>query len=277
MSKNIDKPLISILMAAYNSEKYIEEAIQSVINQTYKNWELIICDDCSLDNTFTICESYHVKDSRIKVIKNNDNMGQAQARNNAFLVSTGEYITILDSDDTIDKHKLEKQLYFLLNNKCDLVGSNATMFNEKDGVYGYIKKTYMPNPFDIICNNGYVYASIMCTRNSFQKAGMYTVSPITQTGEDFDLICKMYELDYIGYNLQEFLYNYRVSRENYNRRKYICYYHEFQVAFSFVKRGWFNLFSIQKWKIIYIFSPLIKGLIPKKIMKIYHKKRMKIK
>ena len=94
-------PLVSVLMTAYNRDKYIAEAIESVLNSTYTNFELIIVDDCSTDETFAIASSYLGKDERIKVFKNEYNLGQFANRNKAIEIAKGEYIKFLDSDDKI--------------------------------------------------------------------------------------------------------------------------------------------------------------------------------
>ncbi len=96
-----NKPLISVLMTVYNRDKYIAEAIESVIDSTYQNWELIITDNCSTDKSYEIAEKFEKKDSRIKVFKNEKNLGQFPNRNRAVTHAKGKYIKYLDSDDTI--------------------------------------------------------------------------------------------------------------------------------------------------------------------------------
>jgi glycosyltransferase involved in cell wall biosynthesis len=98
---NKDMPLVSVLMTAYNREDYISEAIESVLASTYKNFELIIVDDCSTDNTLAIAESYKKKDARIKVYLNEKNLKDYPNRNRAASYAMGKYIKYLDSDDTI--------------------------------------------------------------------------------------------------------------------------------------------------------------------------------
>lgn len=100
MNKDVENsPLVSVLMTAYNREKYIAEAIESVLASTYKNFELIIVDDCSVDNTVKIARSYEAKDDRIKVYVNEKNLGQFPNRNRALSFARGEYIKYFDSDD----------------------------------------------------------------------------------------------------------------------------------------------------------------------------------
>ena len=102
-----DPPLISILMTSYNREDFISEAIESVLNSTYKNFELIIVDDCSSDNTLQIAKNYANKDQRIRVYLNEKNIGDYPNRNKAASYAKGKYIKYLDADDTIYSWAIE--------------------------------------------------------------------------------------------------------------------------------------------------------------------------
>jgi teichuronic acid biosynthesis glycosyltransferase TuaG len=102
--------LVSIITPTYNSSKYIEDTIKSIISQTYQNWELIITDDFSTDNTVSIVNNFIQTDSRIKLFELKNNLGSASARNNSIKFSKGFYIAFCDSDDTWDSHKLEKHI-----------------------------------------------------------------------------------------------------------------------------------------------------------------------
>jgi glycosyltransferase involved in cell wall biosynthesis len=108
--------LVSIIMPSYNTAQYIVETIQSVINQTYQNWELIIVDDCSTDDTDIVVGK--IKDPRIKYIKNQRNSGAAVSRNRALRMANGRWVAFLDSDDLWKPEKLEKQICFMTKKKC---------------------------------------------------------------------------------------------------------------------------------------------------------------
>lgn len=110
---NMENGLVSVIMPSWNTGKFIAESIQSVINQTYKNWELIIVDDCSTDNTDEIVGKF--TDIRIKYLKNEKNSGAALTRNRALREAKGEWIAFLDSDDLWKPEKLEHQLKFMKN------------------------------------------------------------------------------------------------------------------------------------------------------------------
>src|SRR5699024_7716859 len=106
-------PLISVITPAYNAEKFIHETIESVLAQTYTNWEMIIVDDCSSDKTADIVKSYEQEDSRIKLFQLEQNSGSAVARNTAMRNAGGKYIAFLDSDNLWYPEKLDKQLHFM--------------------------------------------------------------------------------------------------------------------------------------------------------------------
>lgn len=115
--------LISIITPLYNAEKYIEETINSVLNQTHKNWEMIIVDDCSKDNSLILAKKFESKDNRIKVFSLTNNGGSAVARNYGLKQAKGRYITFLDADDLLDINYLESQLMFIKDTNAAVVSS----------------------------------------------------------------------------------------------------------------------------------------------------------
>ena len=130
--------LISIILPCYNSEKYIHNAIESVLNQTYNNWELIIVDDYSIDNTVKLIDKYYTKDNRIKLVKNNMNYGTYYSLNEGLKISKGDYITKIDSDDIYDKNKLKKQLDFCIRNNIEGCTCNIVQKYYKRGILSFI-------------------------------------------------------------------------------------------------------------------------------------------
>jgi len=126
-----DPVLVSVLMTAYNREKYIAESIESVIASTYKNFELIISDDCSNDNTVSIARSYEAKDSRIKVYVNDKNLGDYKNRNKAASYAIGKYIKYLDSDDIFYPWGLQAMVYCMEENPSAALGLATHSFIHK--------------------------------------------------------------------------------------------------------------------------------------------------
>ena len=122
--------LISIIMAAYNAEKTIKVAIDSVLNQTYKNWELIIINDCSKDNTSGIISAFAKNDNRIKVINNLINSGASQTRHNGLIEAKGKWVAVLDSDDMWTQDKLEKQIELQLKTGAEILFTGSAFMND---------------------------------------------------------------------------------------------------------------------------------------------------
>ena len=128
---NMETPLVSIITPSYNSEQFITETIQSVQNQTYQNWEMIIIDDCSTDQTANSIESFANKDSRIHLFQLKKNSGAGIARELALSKANGDYISFLDADDLWKPSKLEKQLQFLKDNKLHFTFSFYDCIDEE--------------------------------------------------------------------------------------------------------------------------------------------------
>lgn len=126
--------LVSIIMPSYNSSKYISQSIESVIAQNYTNWELLITDDCSSDNTREIVKSYIEKDNRIKLFCLEQNSGAGVARNNSIKEAKGRFIAFLDSDDRWKPNKLEVQIRFMLDNGYELTYSSYDVCNQSGNI-----------------------------------------------------------------------------------------------------------------------------------------------
>lgn len=135
----LDLPLVSIVMPAYNAEETLAASINSVLAQTYLNWQLIIVDDCSIDNTAKIATKYKDMDSRIVFVETQNNNGVAKARNRAIQLAEGRFIAFLDSDDIWFPEKLSHQVWFMLENELPFTYCAYSLFGES-------KKDYVFNP-----------------------------------------------------------------------------------------------------------------------------------
>ncbi len=136
--QNISEDLVSIIMPAYNCGDYIGIALDSVIAQTYQNWEVIVVDDCSTDNTAEIVKNYMSKDPRIKYYRLDKNSGAAVARNKAIELARGKYIAFLDSDDVWFPEKLSKQIGFMSQHGYTFTCTSYTKIDEQGN---YLNRT----------------------------------------------------------------------------------------------------------------------------------------
>lgn len=170
MSENINNSLVSVILPVYNGEKYIAQSVDSILNQTYNNIELIIVDDGSSDNTLKIINSYS-SDPRVIIITR-ENKGLVHSLNEAIDISRGRYIARMDADDIASVDRIEKQIYFLNNNiDVAIVGSRVILINENDEEIG---RCYRPLSLDAIkCHFYYgsplVHPTVMYNLNILSK------------------------------------------------------------------------------------------------------------
>ena len=133
-----DLGLVSIITPSYNCASFIRETIESIKTQTYKNWELIITDDCSTDNSCEIISEYVAKDPRIKLFHLDKNSGAGVARNNSIKEATGRFVAFCDSDDRWYPEKLEKQLAYMQAKDCAMSHTSYMTCSENDNITGII-------------------------------------------------------------------------------------------------------------------------------------------
>ena len=154
---------VSIIIPIYNSNKYLKECLDSIINQTYSNLEIILIDDGSKDNSFDICEEYAKKDKRI-ILKKKNNEGVSATRNLGIEICTGKYILFIDSDDYCNENMIEKILYNSQKNDLIICGYNKIYKNKK---VHYIVKNKEKNIEDMVINDesvgGYLWNKLFKT------------------------------------------------------------------------------------------------------------------
>ena len=203
--------LISIIMPAYNSENTISESIQSVLNQTYKNFELIVINDSSLDNTKKIIETFIHLDNRIKFIDKIVNEGVASARNIGLDHASGDFVAFLDSDDKWKENKLEKQLYiFTKHTDIDVIYSAYYRFNSS-GISKVVKVSNFLNKKKLLKGNP--IGNLTAIYN-FQKFPTIRQKKIGH--EDYLFWLEIFESskDVKGFGIQEPLAYYRVAENS---------------------------------------------------------------
>lgn len=171
--------LVSIIMPSYNTGKFIQETIDSVINQTYDNWELIIVDDCSSDNTDEIVKS--IKDGRIVYLKNKKNSGAAISRNKALKMAKGKWVAFLDSDDLWKKDKLEKQIEFMKNNNYHFSYTNYIEIDEESKPNG--KRITGPTRITEKGMTNYCWPGCLTVMYDAEKIGLIQIEDIKKNND----------------------------------------------------------------------------------------------
>ena len=152
-------PLVSVVMSTYNSDKSLKKSINSILQQTYEPIELLICDDGSQDSTSKILEQYADSDSRIKLIKNNKNIGLTKSLNKLISISSGQFIARQDSDDYSDLNRLSIQVKFLINSKYDAVVSRGQIQNSKKTIPRF--SYFLPYKLVIKYKNPFLHGTLL--------------------------------------------------------------------------------------------------------------------
>ena len=209
-------PLVSIIMPAYNGAKWIKKAISSVLAQSFAEFEFIIINDDSSDNTEEIVTAFTKYDKRIKYIKNERNLGVQKTRNIALDMASGEYIAEIDQDDEwLDNDKLKKQIKFLDNNKdYVLIGTGVIVVDEGGSEIAryFMPETDLEIRKKILRANCFIHSSVLYRTKAVKEIGGYTV---TKMSEDHDLWLRLGRIGKFM-NLQEYAVQYRFSVGGYN-------------------------------------------------------------
>jgi glycosyltransferase involved in cell wall biosynthesis len=220
MDQNLNNPKVSVVTVTFNRQDFIREAIESVLAQSFTNWELIIVDDASTDNTKSVVDEYIAKDSRIRYFKNEKNLGIAKTRNKGLELARGEYIAPLDSDDVwLDKNKLQKQVEFLdINQDYALLGGGIMHIDAKSK---NIKKVLYPVYDSTIRNiilqfNPFPQSSLLYRKKVALECGGYSEN--YKICDDYDLWLKM-GLKHKFTNIPQVLAGYRVHGTNITHTK----------------------------------------------------------
>lgn len=210
-------PKVSVIMSVYNGKSYLPEAIESILHQTFDDFEFIIVDDGSTDGSSGIPDSYSKKDSRIKIIRNNRNIGLTRSLNNALRTASGEYIARMDADDISSRDRLEKQVAFLDGNpEFVIVGSNAKVIDDRENV---IKEVVIPKDLAqrIRKRNYLLHGSLMFRNKTLKELGSYDEEMCY--AQDYELLLRISNSHRIG-SVDEFLYTCRQHGDAILNRKY---------------------------------------------------------
>ena len=199
--------LVSIITPFYNSSKFIEECVNSVAVQSYSNWELLIVDDFSDDNSKELLLSLEKKDERIKVTFLDNNIGAAKARNVAIRQARGKYIAFLDSDDFWEKNKLEKQIKFMEKKDIAFSFTSYSPISEDGSVsFPAIKAPYKIDYFAYLKNTIIGCLTVVIDK---EKVGDFEM-PIIKSSHDMALWLLIMKRGFEAYGLNESLANYRI-------------------------------------------------------------------
>ena len=261
---------ISILMGIYNCATTLPDAIECILAQTVTDWQLILCDDGSSDDTYAVAQVYCDRyPGKMVLLKNEKNMGLNYTLNHCLANATGEFIARMDGDDLCAPDRVEKELCALTENPdVALVSTEMTYFDES-GTWGRSHAIPQPQNRDFVKGTPFCHAPCMARREAVCSVGGYTDDPKYLRVEDYDLWVKLYAAGYLGINLQEPLYQMRDDRDAFARRKFKYRINEARVICKAIK-----LLKLPVWCYIRSLRPILVGLLPLPAYKMLHKVRL---
>lgn len=259
-------------MGVYNCAPTLAEAIDSIFLQTYKDWKLIICDDGSTDDTYSVADSYRKNcPEKVILIKNEKNMGLNYTLNRCLKFAEGKYIARMDGDDISLPERFEKELAaFDAEPDLDVVSCAMIYFDEQGEYLSAVPLPEYPGPEMLVHGTVHCHAPSMIRNDVMQSVCGYTVSDRLLRVEDWHLWLKIYAAGGRGRNLQDVFYKMRDDRNAAKRRRFRFRLNEAHVSIMAVRE-----FDLPKWKYLFALRPIMVGLLPGFLYRYLHKKKMK--
>lgn len=260
---------VSVLMGIYNCADTLQQAVDSIQRQTYTNWELILWDDGSTDNTYEVACQLARTDNRILVFRNAQNLGLNQTLNNCLAVATGYYVARMDGDDDCLPDRFQKQVSVLEQHPEFQITSSPMILFDKNGEWGKTTLPEYPTPQNVVEGTAICHAPAMLRKECMDVVGGYTVDKRVLRVEDVDLWIKLYAAGYRCYNIQQPLYRMRNDQNALNRRKYI-----YRLNSTYVRLRGCRLLHLRPKSYLKAFRPMINGLVPARLRQIIRKKQL---
>lgn len=266
-------PKISVLMGIYNCAETLREAIDSILSQTFTDWELILCDDGSTDNTYAIASEYHQKKpDKIVLLRNTQNMGLNFTLNRCLKAASGEYCARMDGDDISLPERFAREVAFLDSHPEYAIISTPMIFFDENGVWGRCSAIEKPTRNDFIRHSPvHCHAPCMIRREAYLAVEGYTEDIRMLRFEDVNLWYKLYSKGYTGYNLEEPLYMMRDDQAASRRRSlksrmngvYVTY-----IGFKLFEFPWY----MYGYVAVDFLKHFVKGIMPEWLYLKFHKK-----
>lgn len=262
---------ISVIMSVFNCEKTLREAIESVVAQTYENWEFVICNDASTDGTQAILDEYKSRfPDKFILIANEENMRLAFSLNRCLEYATGEYVARMDGDDISVPERFEKEIAFLqAYPEYDLVGCAMQRFSEEKGFADIVWSKEHVDKYSMRNGPPFCHATILTYKRVYDALGGYTVAERTKRAQDYDLWFRFFAAGFSGYNLQEPLYLVREDMNAIKRRTFKVRWN----AFKTTRYGYKLLGFPKLWLAEKFFLMIGKSLIPYRLVYYYRKRQ----
>jgi glycosyltransferase EpsE len=224
-------PLVSVVMGAYNCAPTLADALESIATQTYRNWELVVCDDASTDGTAAILDAFAKSHpGRVTVLRNDVNRKLAFSLNRCLAVARGDLVARMDGDDRCLPGRLERQCTFLSSHPEYAVVGTAMQRFDDSGLRDVLSLPSRPDRWSMRRDVPFAHATVLVRKQAFDALGGYTVSARTERCEDMDLWFRFLRAGYLGANLGEPLYLVREDLAAIRRRQLRTRYNTFRTS-----------------------------------------------
>ena len=262
-----DMSTVSVIMGIYNCADTLGEAIESIINQTFSDWELIMCDDGSQDDTLSVALSYReMFPGKIVVLKNEKNLGLNATLNKCLAIAKGKYIARMDGDDVCSPERFAKELVVLESEPEIAIVSTDMAYFDESGTWGKMSHPTYPQGIDFLYETPFCHAPCMVRKEAYDAVQGYSVDKKLLRVEDYHLWMKMYKAGYKGKNIGEILYSMRDDRNAYNRRKF-----KYRLNSAYVICLTIKELKLPIWGYARALRPIIVGLLPNFLYDKLHK------
>ena len=253
--------LVSVLMSVYNGASTLEKAAASILAQTYRDLELILCDDASTDGTWRIMQRIAASDARVTIFQNETNLGLGASLNRCLSRAQGEYIARQDADDLSDPGRIERTLDFLLSSGAPYAACGVRVFDDS-GVWSTRQFPQKITKHIIAQKNPFFHPTMIFRRAVIESVNGYRAAPETRRTEDYDLVMRLAAAGEIGENLQAILYSVYEPQEAYLRHNAKTRLYEVRVR----ARG-LRAMGSPASDYIYLVKPLIMACVPRGMMR----------
>lgn len=253
--------MVSVIMSVYNTGKYLEEAIESIVNQTYQDFEFIIVDDCSSDRSLAILKEYEKRYDNIKLLYNVKNIGLTKSLNKAISVAKGEFIARMDADDISELHRFERQIaYFEEHADIDILGTFSNDINGHGEIFR--KRTTPVHHNDIVrmlpklCPMA--HPTVMFRKDRLASIGFYNEK--YRTSQDLEMWFRAAGVGLRFANIPEFLFKYRMDSDFLDRKTFQFRWNDYKLrleGFKHIQLPWY--------KYGYALIPIVLGILPSSI------------
>lgn len=250
----MNEPLVSIITPVYNAERFLSDTIKSVQNQTYKNWEMLLVDDCSKDNSAQIIKEFQKYDNRIKYIKLEKNSGASVSRNTGIKNAKGRFIAFVDSDDIWKPEKLEIQIKYMLKENLGFTFTSYRYMKENGELTNKIAKAPSKINYNGLLKNTIIGCSTVVIDREIVD---YFEMPLVRRGQDTATWLQILRKEKYAYGIEQDLVNYRLVGESLSSNKIIA-----------LKRTWNTYRNVEKLGLLkssYVFCFYVFNAIKKRI------------